>query len=146
MLRLCYIYFDILNDDVTVLHKKHIQISIVSVVNFSCIHCNIIFNISSPCHSFYKTRHQMYLYKLTHVEICMMIYNHDNNHDSMVVLICFVVIPDSLDGSKEKDTSSDENSMSCVHDCGKLFVIFLSYKNAYHIQETKTMLVKEDCR
>ena len=57
MLHLCYIYFDILNDDVTVLHKKDIQISIV---NFSCIHCNIIFNISSTCHSFYQTRHQMY--------------------------------------------------------------------------------------
>ena len=144
MLHLCYIYFDILNYDVTVLHKKHIQIS---VVNFSCIHCNIIFNISSTCNSFYKTRHKMYLYKLTHVEICMIIYNHDNNHDLMVVLICFVVIADSLDGSRDKGTASDENCMSSVHDDhGKSFVIFLSYKNVYHIQETKTVLVTEDCR
>ena len=29
----------------------------------------------------------------------MIIYNDDNNHDLMVVLVCFVVIPDSLDGS-----------------------------------------------
>ena len=36
--------------------------------------------------------------------------------------------------------------MSCVNDHSKLFVIFLSYKNAYHIQDTKTVLVKEDCR
>ena len=89
----------------------------------------------------------MYLYKMTHVEICMIIHNHDNNHDLMVVLICFVVTADSLDGSRDKGTSSDENSMSCVNDDrGKSFVIFLSYKNAYHIQETKTVLVKEDCR
>ena len=77
----------------------------------------------------------------------MIIYNHDNNHDLMVVLICFVVIPDSLFGSRHQGIASDENSMSCIHDdCVKLFVIFLSYKNAYHIQETKTVLVKEDCR
>ena len=65
----------------------------------------------------------------------------------MLVLICFVVIPDSLDGSTHTGIGSDKNSMSCVHDdCGKLFVIFLSYTNAYHIQETRTVLVKEDCR
>ena len=53
----------------------------------------------------------------------------------------------SLDGSRRTGIASDQNSMSCVHDDGgKLFVIFLSYKNAYHIQETKTVLVKEDCR
>ena len=84
---------------------------------------------------------------MTHVDICIIIHNHENNHDLMVVLICFVVIPDSLDGSRHKDTASDEKSMLCVHDdCGKLFVIFLSYRNPYHIQETKTVLVKEDCR
>ena len=77
----------------------------------------------------------------------MIIHNHDNNHDSMAVLICFVVIADSLDGSRDKGTASDANTMSCVNDDhGKSFVIFLSYKNAYHIQETKMMLVKEDCR
>ena len=70
----------------------------------------------------------------------MIIYNHDTNHNLMVVMICFVVIPDSLDGSTHTGIGSDQNSMSCVHDDhGKLFVIFLSYKNAYHIQETKTM-------
>ena len=48
----------------------------------------------------------------------------------MAVLICFVVIADSLDGSKDKGTASVENCMSSVHDdCGKSFVIFLSYKN-----------------
>ena len=113
MLHLCYIYFDILNDDVTVLYKKHIQISIV---NFSCIHCNIMFNISSTCHSFYNTRHQMYWYKLTHIEICMIIYHCDKNYDLMVVLICFVVIPDSLEGSTHEGIASHENSISCVDD------------------------------
>ena len=87
----------------------------------------------------------MYLYKLTHIEICMIIHNYDNNHDLMVVLICFVVIADSLDSRRDKGTASDENSISCVNDdCGKSFVIFLSYKNAYHIEKTKTVLVKED--
>ena len=57
------------------------------------------------------------------------------------------MIPDSLDGNRHTGIASNENSKSCVHDdCGKLFVIFLSYKNAYYIQETKTVLVKEDCR
>ena len=77
----------------------------------------------------------------------MIIYNHDNNHDLIVVLICFVVIPDSPDGNRHTGIASYQNSMSCVNDdCGKLFVIFLSYKNAYHTQETKTVLVKADCR
>ena len=84
----------------------------------------------------------MYLYKLTHIEICMTIHNHDNNHDLMVVLICL-----ALDSRRDNGAASDENSNSCVNDdCGKSFVIFLSYKNAYYIQETKTVLVKEDCR
>ena len=40
----------------------------------------------------------------------------------MVVLICFVVIPNSLDGSMHTGIASDQNSISCVHDdCGKLF-------------------------
>ena len=88
----------------------------------------------------------MYLYKLTHIDICIIKHNHDNNHDLMVVLICFVVIADSLDSRNDKGTASDENSMPCVNDDhGKSFVIFLSYKNAYHREETKTVLVKEDC-
>ena len=48
----------------------------------------------------------------------------------MVVLICFVVIDDSLYSSKDKDVESDENCMSSVHDDpGKSCVILLSYKN-----------------
>ena len=64
MLRVYYIYFDILNDDVTVLHKKP-----YSYINcqYSLIHYHIIFNISSTCHSFYKGRHKMYFYKLRNV-------------------------------------------------------------------------------
>ena len=48
----------------------------------------------------------------------------------MLVLICFVVIDDSLYSSKDKDTEGDENCMSYLHDdpC-KSFVILLSYKN-----------------
>ena len=66
----------------------------------------------------------MYLYKLTHIDICSIKHHHDNNHDLMVVLICFVVIADSLDGSRDKGTASDEKCMSSVHDdhC-KSFVI-----------------------
>ena len=76
----------------------------------------------------------------------MIIHHHDNNHDFMVVLICFVVIVDSVDSRRDEGTTSDEHSMSCVNDdCGKSFVIFLTHKNAYHIEETKTVLVKEDC-
>ena len=64
----------------------------------------------------------------------------------MVALICFVVIADSVDSRKDNGTTSDENSMLCVNDDhGKSFVIFLNYKNAYHREETKTVLVKEDC-
>ena len=116
----------------------------ISFVNFSCIHCNIIFNISSTCNSFYKTRHNMYLYKLTHLDICIIKYHHDNNHDLMVVLICFIVIADALDRRTDNSMGNDENSMPCVNDdCGKSFVIFLSYKNAYHREETKTVLEKK---
>ena len=76
----------------------------------------------------------------------MVIYLHNTNHNLIVVLIWFVVIPDSLEGSAHGDIVGDDNTMSCVHDdCGKSFVIFLRYKNAYHIEETKTVLVKEDC-
>ena len=83
---------------------------------------------------------------MTHVEFCMIIYHHDKNHNLIVVLIWFVVIPDSLEDSTHGDIVGHENAMSCVHDdCGKSFVIFLRYKNAYHIEETKTVLVKEDC-
>ena len=83
---------------------------------------------------------------MTHVEFCMIIYHHDKNHNLMVVLTCFVEIPDSLEGSTYEGIVGDENAMSCVHDdCGKSFVIFLRYKNAYHIEETKTVLVKADC-
>ena len=88
----------------------------------------------------------MNFYKLTHIEICIIIHNLDNNHDFMVVLLCFVVIADSVDSRKDNGTASDEHSMLHVNDDhGKSFVIFLNYKNAYHIQETKTVLVKEDC-
>ena len=88
----------------------------------------------------------MNLYKLAHIEICMIIQNHDNNHDLMVVLICFIVIADSLDTRNNNGTASDENGMPCVNDdCGKSFVIFLNYKNAYHREETKKVLVTEDC-
>ena len=38
----------------------------------------------------------------------------------MVVLICFVVIPDSLEGSAYEGIVGDENALSYVHDdCGK---------------------------
>ena len=48
----------------------------------------------------------------------------------MVLLICFVVIDDSLYDSRDKDTEGDENCMSSVHDDpGKSFVILWSYKN-----------------
>ena len=88
----------------------------------------------------------MYLYKLTHIDICIIKHHYDNNHDLMVVLICFVNIADSLDSRKDNGTASDENSMPCVNDDhGKSFVIFLSYKNAYHREETKTVSVIEDC-
>ena len=88
----------------------------------------------------------MYCYKLTHVENCIITYHHDKNHDLMVVLMCFVVIPDTLEGSTHEGIAGHDNAMSYVDDdCGKSFVIFLRYKNAYHIEETKTVLVREDC-
>ena len=46
LLCLYYIYFNILNYDVTVSHKKHMNISII---NFGCIHFEIILKISSTC-------------------------------------------------------------------------------------------------
>ena len=68
------------------------------------------------------------------------------NHNLVVVLIWFVVIPDSLEGSAHGDIVGDDNTMSCVHDdCGKSCVIFLRYKNVYHIEETKIVLVTGDC-
>ena len=88
----------------------------------------------------------MMMNKLTHIEICIIIQNHDNNHDLMVVLICFIVIAHSLDSRKDNGTANDEHSMLCVNDDhGKSFAIFLNYENAYHREETKTVLVKEDC-
>ena len=76
----------------------------------------------------------------------MIIYHHNKNHDLIIVLICFVVIPDSLKGSTHEGIAGHKNAMSCVDDqCGKSFIIFLRYKNVYYIGETKTVLVKEDC-
>ena len=76
----------------------------------------------------------------------MVIYLHNTNHNLIVVLIWFLVIPDSLEGSAHGDIVCDDNTTSCVHDdCGKSVVIFLRYKNAYHIEETKIVLVKGDC-
>ena len=64
----------------------------------------------------------------------------------MVVLICFVVIPDSLEGSTHEGIAGHENAMSCVDDdSGRSSVISVRYNNAYHIGQTKSVLVKEDC-
>ena len=55
MLHLCYTYFNIVNYDVT-FHIKHIHTSIVS---FSCIHVQIILNISPVCDTFNNTIYNM---------------------------------------------------------------------------------------
>ena len=100
------------------------------VISFSTFYLHVIHST--------KQRHHMYLYNLTHLDICIIKYHHGNNHDLMVVFICFVVIADSLDSRKDNCTGSDENSMPCVNDdCGKSFVIYLNYKNTYHREETK---------
>ena len=57
---------------------------------------------------------------------------------------CFDML--SSDSWFIRGNTGHENAMSCVDDdCGKSFIIFVRYKNAYHIEETKTVLVKEDC-
>ena len=61
MLHVCYIYCDILNYDATISHHTHMHISIV---NFCCIHFEIILNISSICYTFNNTIHTSYLCKL----------------------------------------------------------------------------------
>ena len=65
----------------------------------------------------------------------------------MVVLICFVVIDDSLYGSKDKDTEGDENCMSSIHDDpGKSFVILLSYKNCISYTRDHNSVGEKDGR
>ena len=68
MLHVCYIYVDILNYDVTLSH--HIY-AYISIVNFCCIHFEIILNISSICYTFNNTIHKSYLFKLQLVDICI---------------------------------------------------------------------------
>ena len=51
-------------------------------------------------------------------------------HYEMILLISFVVIDDSQDVGEDMNTGVNMNSMSAVHDdCGKPFLIVLSYKN-----------------
>ena len=62
----------------------------------------------------------------------------------MVLLIWFVVIDDSQYDEGDTDTGVDRNGRSSVHDdSGKPFVIVLSYKIAYHVQEITAVLVKK---
>ena len=60
----------------------------------------------------------------------MIIYDHENMHYDMILLISFVVINDSQDVGEDMHTGVNMNTMSAVHDdCGKPFLIVLSYKN-----------------
>ena len=61
----------------------------------------------------------------------------------MILLIWFVVIDDSQDDDEDIHTGVHTDVTSAVHDgSGKPFVIVLSYKIAYHVQEITTLLVK----
>ena len=65
----------------------------------------------------------------------------------MVLLICFVVIDDSLYDSRDKDTEGDENHMLSVHnDPGKSFVILLSYKKCTLYTRDQSSVGEKDCR
>ena len=65
----------------------------------------------------------------------------------MVVLICFVVIDDSLYSKRDKDTEVDENCVSSIHDDpGKSFVILLSYKNCISYTRDQSSVGEKDCR
>ena len=68
-------------------------------------------------------------------------------HDKMILLISFVVTDDSQDNEEDIHTGVNMDDTSAVHDgSDKSFVIVLSYKIAYHVQEITTVLVKKDCR
>ena len=62
----------------------------------------------------------------------------------MILMIWFVAIDDSQNDDMHTDTRVDNDCTSSVHHgSGKPFVIVLSYKIAYNVQEITTVLVKK---
>ena len=66
------------------------------IVNFHCIHFQIILNISSICYTFNNKIHNSYLLKLVLVGICIMMYHHEHNIDHKFILMLFVDIIDDV--------------------------------------------------
>ena len=65
----------------------------------------------------------------------------------MVLLMCFVVIDDSLHNTRDKDTEGEGDHMLSVHDGpGKSFVILLSYKKCTQYTRDQNNVGEKDCR
>ena len=102
----------------------------ISIVNFHCIHFEIILNISSICYTFNNTIHNSYLFKLQHIEICINMYHHEHYDDYKFILMWFLDIGDEVHGVTSAEYDSDHNSTSHVcKDRGKSFLILTSYQN-----------------
>ena len=88
----------------------------ISIVNFSCIHFEIILNISSTCHTFNNIIHNSYLFKLQHVEISIKMYHHEHHDDYKFVVMWFLDIADEVHDLSCEQNDSDVKGILPVCD------------------------------
>ena len=108
----------------------------ISIVNFSCIHFEIILNISSTCYTFNNTIHNSYLFKLQHVEISIIMYHHEHNDDYKFIWMWFIDIADEVHDLACAQNDSDVKGISPVCDLvGYMSRSFLTF-HLYVIHST----------
>ena len=88
----------------------------ISIVNFHCIHFEIILNISSICHTFNNTIHNSYLFKLQHAEIHIIMYHHEHYDDHKFILMWFLDINDDIHNLMSEQNDGDVKGILFVCD------------------------------
>ena len=67
---------------------------------------------------------------MQNTEICIIIYDHENNDDYMVILTYFIDIDHPVHNTRDDDSEGNKNSvLSISDDHGKSFLILTSYQN-----------------
>ena len=97
----------------------------ISIVNFHCIHFEIILNMSSICYTFNNTIHNSYLFKLQLVDICIIMYHHEHNNDHKFILMWFLDITDDIHNLMHEQNDSDVKGISFV--CALVGYIWRSF-------------------
>ena len=88
----------------------------ISIVNFGCIHFEIILNVSSTCYTFNNAIHNSYLFKLQHEEISIIMYHHEHNDDYKFILMWFLDISDEVHNLTHEQNDGDVKGISSVYD------------------------------